>query len=300
MGDSAALDWTTTMGHRKELEDGKKEASSDKDAGKTCSQPIRKNRSEVLLAVRDEFGVVTSNDSNRPHSEALIKNKIMACVSIEIDPATDDEECHKNGVLNNNESPEDDPKSPPLTKQKNVKEDAERNGALSFGTPPNRKRILQKQPCVELASPVDKPPEDRPARSVKGKLASLLSTGRKKPVKSYSCPHEDDEELLPKRVKRQCMSLDTGDSKCPPSTLDYPDNNCPPVVRHRPFGLKSSLKGESMDSASKNHVQATPLHSPRKPGVKLVIDDMDCVSTKERRSVAYSRKNSLMPQVSSL
>lgn len=296
MGDPTS-DWTT-MGHRNELEDGKKEASSDKDARRhpqqkqqQQQQPMRKNRSEVLLAVRDEFG---PNESNRPQSEALLKNKILACVSIEIDPATDDEDCHnnKNGTLGDTTNDPEDLKSPPLTRQGNVKEDTERNGALSFGTPPNRKRLLQKQPCVEVASPVDNSKtEDRPLKTAKGKLASLLSTGPKKPVKSYSCPHEEDEEeILPKKVKRQCMSLDN-DAKCP-SNVDSP-----PVVRHRPFGLKSSLKGEGVESPSRNHVQSTPLPSPRKPGVKLVIDDMDCVSTRERRSVTYSRKNSLMPQV---
>ncbi|GFX14811.1 uncharacterized protein TNCV_1485541 [Trichonephila clavipes] len=294
------------MGHRQEYEEEKqdnikKEINNSKEPDANNShQPIRKNRSEVLLAVRDEFGESNINN-NRPKSEALlIKNSRVACVSIEIDPATDDDESNKVDnppltINNDGDIPEVGTKGP-LKRQSNVKEDViESNGNISSGIP-NKKRILQKQSNVEKNSPGDKtePSSPQPLRAVRGRLAALLSAGHKKPLKSYSCPQDDD--YTPRGIKRQCMSLDT-DSKCPSAE----DTEGPPTIRHRPMCLKSSLKGDNGESPSHNHVQSqqTPLPSPRKPGVKLVIDDIDCASAnaKERKSVVYSRKNSLMPQV---
>ncbi|GIY48582.1 uncharacterized protein CDAR_420431 [Caerostris darwini] len=249
------------MGRRQEYEEGKqdtyrKESDSPKDHEPGNSQqPIRKNRSEVLLAVRDEFG---ETNCNRPKSEALlIKNNRVACVSIEIDPATDDDESNKNDnpkfTVSLGEDTQENVTKIPLKRQSNVKEDViESNGRVTSAIP-NRKRILQKQPNVEKSSPGDKneTPSPQPLRAVKGKLTALLTAGPKKPIKSYSCPQDDDYE--PKSIKRQCMSLDN-DSK-PPSIADGTD--CPPTIRHRPMCLKSSLKGDNGESPSHNHV-----HSP--------------------------------------
>ncbi|GIZ04149.1 uncharacterized protein CEXT_13681 [Caerostris extrusa] len=207
------------MGRRQEYEEGKhdtyrKESDSPKDQEPGNSQqPIRKNRSEVLLAVRDEFG---ETNCNRPKSEALlIKNNRVACVSIEIDPATDDDESNKKTILN----------------------------LLGF---------YKSNQTWKKSSPGDKneTPSPQPLRAVKGKLTALLSAGPKKPIKSYSCPQDDDYE--PKSIKRQCMSLDN-DSK-PPSIADGTD--CPPTIRHRPMCLKSSLKGDNGESPSHNHVHS--------------------------------------------
>ncbi|KAF8796424.1 Potassium voltage-gated channel subfamily H like protein [Argiope bruennichi] len=304
----------SNMGHSQEYEEDKqdnykKEVEGTKEPETDNSQqPIRKNRSEVLLAVRDEF---VEPIRNRPKSEALVvKNNRVACVSIEIDPATDDDESNRNDNLNldinkNNEVPDIGMKGP-LKRQSNVKEDVamESNGSVSTGIP-SKKRMLQKQPRVEKNSPIDNKLEpalstdksdqsSQPLKVVRGRLAAFLSAGHKKPLKSYSCPQDDD--YIPRGIKRQCMSLDN-DSK-PPSVTNGTEN--PPTIRHRPMCLKSSLKGDSVESPNLNHVnsQQTPLPSPRKPGVKLVIDDIDSASAtaKERKSVVYSRKNSLMPQ----
>ncbi|GBO08595.1 hypothetical protein AVEN_205560-1 [Araneus ventricosus] len=302
------------MGHSQEYEDDKQDTYKKEVKGakepesNNTQQPIRKNRSEVLLAMRDEF---VDPIKNRPKSEALVvKNSRVACVSIEIDPATDDDESNKTDNLpvdinKNNEIPEIGVKGP-LKRQSNVKEDVvESNGSVSSSIP-IKKRILQKQPRVEKNSPVDNKselssPVDRseqssqPLKAVRGKLAAFLSAGHKKPQKSYSCPQDDD--YVPKGIKRQCMSLDN-DSE-PPSVTNGTEN--PPTIRHRPMCLKSSLKSDSVESPNHNHVnsQQTPLPSPRKPGVKLVVDDIDSASAtaRERKSVVYSRKNSLMPQV---
>ncbi|XP_071040317.1 voltage-gated inwardly rectifying potassium channel KCNH7 isoform X14 [Parasteatoda tepidariorum] len=280
-----------TMGHSQDYDDESQDRSrnhSPEHEFNNLQNTMRKNRSEAFLSVKNDFAL---NNNNRPKSEALLKNPRMTCVSIEIDPATDDDESNK---MENtfNLQPEGCPGSnskTPLKRQENVGED----NKVSTDTP-GKKRMLKKQPNVEVCSPVDGMPQS--LSTVKGRLAAFLTAGPKRPVKSYSCPQDDDYQ--PRALKRQCISLDT-DSK-PPSNED--NSECP-SVRHRPLFLKSSLKGESCDSSSKNHVQShqSPLPSPRKAGVKLIVDNDGISSTtRERKSIVYSRKNSLMPQVLSL
>lgn len=299
-------DWKT-MGQRRDFEDDNQEdnESQESDSREFESTTMRKNNSEGLLSARDDPDLA---NGNRPKSELLIKkNPRIACVAIEIDPATDDDESNKNNnrpsdpLDDNNDNCEENvdgsPSKGTLKRQTNVKDDAtENNSNLSLKDSSNKKRKLQKQSNVENGSPVEisNGLPFQPPNSIKGKLAEFFSTGNKKPLKSYSCPQDYDYD--PKvGLKRQCMSLDEEPKS--PSAVEEPQ----PAIRHRPLCLKSSLKGE--DTPSRNHVppqqQQSPLPSPKKAGVKLIINDDECMANaaRERRSVAYSRKNSLMPQV---
>lgn len=298
-------DWKT-MGQRRDFEDDNQEdnESQESDGREFETTTMRKNHSDGLLTARDDPDLA---NGNRPKSELLIKkNPRVACVAIEIDPATDDDESNKNNNQlsdpvddnNDNENVQESQSKGALKRQTNVKEDfAENNGNLSSNDFANKKRKLQKQPNVENVSPVEisNGLPFQPPSTLKGKLAGLLSANHKKPMKSYSCPQDYDCDQKA-ALKRQCMSLETETDKSP-SAMDDSET----TIRHRPLCLKSSLKGE--DNPSRNHVhprnQQSPLPSPRKAGVKLIVDDADCTSNigRERRSVVYSRKNSLMPQV---
>lgn len=297
-----------TMGQKQDFEENKEDnESQEPDGRKFEPTTMRKNLSDGLLTAREDPDLI---NGNRPKSEILLKkNPRIACVAIEIDPGTDDDECNKNNNQstdpeNENQHNDDDEEanliSPSkvqvaLKRQTNVKEDfTESNGNLSSIDFSNKKRKLQKQPNIENLSPTDIPNNlsIHPSNSIRDRLTGLLSANRKKPLKSYSCPQDYDCDRN-KILERQCMSLD---EECKvPSTMDETQ----PTVRHRPFCLKSSLKGE--DNPSHNHVQPqkqqSPIHSPKKPGVKIMLDDVEGLSNRERRSIVYSRKNSLMPQV---
>lgn len=303
MGESDK-DWKT-MGQRRDFEDDNQEDSESQESdGKEfeTTTTMRKNHSEALLTARDDSDLA---NGNRPKSELQVKkNPRIACVAIEIDPGTDDDESNKNNnqFTDPAESNCDDNTQlmdlkGALKRQTNVKDDlTENNGNLLLTDFSNKKRKLQKQPNVENVSPVEVSNGllFQNSKRIRGRLAGFLSANHRKPLKSYSCPQDDDcDQKTP--LTRQCVSLDE-ETKCP-SNVD--DSEI--AVRHRPLCLKSSLKGE--DNPSRNHVhpqqQLSPLPSPRKIAVKLIVDDIDCTSYagRERRSVAYSRKNSLMPQV---
>lgn len=294
------------MGQRRDFEDDNQEdnESRESDGRELKTSTMRKNHSDGLLTARTDSDLA---NGNRPKSELLMKkNPRIACVAIEIDPGTDDDESNKNnnrlsGLVKNKQDNCDEnnsgsPTKGALKRQTNIKEDfAESNGNLSSLDFSNKKRKLQKQPNIENTSPVEisNGLPFHPPNTIKERIAGFLRANHRNPLKSYSCPQDYDCDQKTALI-RQCISLDT-ESKTP-SAVDESHG----IVRQRPLCLKSSLKGE--DNPSQNHVhtqQQSPPHSPKKAGVKLVFDESECMSNtgRERRSIVYSRKNSLMPQV---